>query len=186
MAARAFVILDRDGTLIVDRHYLTDPGQVELLPGAVEGLTRLRALGLGLVVITNQSAVGRGWLSEAMLDEIHRRVQGLLAEQQLSVDGIYCCPHSPDAGCDCRKPRTGLLERAAEELEIDLSSSFVIGDKASDLELGRAVGATTILVQRAGDRRPGPALEEGADWVVEDLRAAAEFITGRLDPRRPV
>lgn len=144
---RRFVALDRDGTLIVERHYLSDPSEVELLPGAARGLCLLRALGLGLVVVTNQSAVGRGLIDLAQLARIHRRMRDLLQDAGADVDAIYYCPHTPDDGCVCRKPRTGMLDQAARELGFAPRESFVIGDKACDIELGRQVGATTFLVR---------------------------------------
>jgi D-glycero-D-manno-heptose 1,7-bisphosphate phosphatase len=176
MARRPFAVLDRDGTLIVDRHYLTDPGQVQLLPGAAAGVAKLRALGLGVVVLTNQSAIGRGLLDEPTLAAIHDRLRSLLAAQDLGLDGIYHCPHVPEAGCGCRKPRTGLLDRAACDLEIDLEASFVIGDKACDVELGQAVGATTILVRTGNGSRLEENARVRADDVVDDLEAAAGLV----------
>ncbi len=119
MSQRRFVVLDRDGTINVDRHYLSDPDQMELLSGATAGLRAMRAMGLGLVVVTNQSAIGRGYFDLARLEEIHNRLRDLLAAERVELDGIYVCPHLPDDGCDCRKPLPGLLRRAAAELAFD-------------------------------------------------------------------
>lgn len=175
-AERRFVVLDRDGTLIVERHYLSDPAGVELIRGAAAALRRLESLGLGLVVVTNQSGIGRGLFSHERLAEIHARLESLLAEEGVRLAGIYFCPHHPDENCACRKPRTALLERAARELGFEPRRSFVVGDLASDVDLGRAVGATTLLVRTGHGARE---LETGAvrpDHVVGDLPEAASLI----------
>ena len=119
MSQRRFVLLDRDGTLIVERNYLSDPDQVELIPGAAAGLRRLAARGLGLVLVTNQSGIGRGFFDAARLAEIHERLTALLRAERVELDGIYVCPHHPDQACDCRKPRPALVLRAAAELGFD-------------------------------------------------------------------
>jgi D-glycero-D-manno-heptose 1,7-bisphosphate phosphatase len=176
MKRRPFVVLDRDGTIIVERHYLSDPRQIEILPGAVRGLRQLLAMGLGLVIVTNQSAVGRGFFDEAHLDLIHRRLCELLKAEGIQIEGFYFCPHLPDDDCSCRKPKPGLVERAAKELDFDLQASFVIGDKPADIELGRRVKATTFLVRTGygaefvGDPTVNP------DYVADDLSAAAQMI----------
>jgi len=181
MKRRQFVILDRDGTIIVERHYLSDPLQIEILPGAVRGLRQLLAMGLGLVVVTNQSAIARGFFDEAHLDLIHRRLCDLLKAEGIQLEGIYFCPHLPDDDCSCRKPKPGLVERAASDLDFDLQSSFVIGDKPADIEMGRQVRATTFLVRTGyggefvGDATVNP------DYVADDLSAAAQTIRRLLD-----
>jgi D-glycero-D-manno-heptose 1,7-bisphosphate phosphatase len=178
--ARRFVALDRDGTIIVERHYLSDPEQVALLPGAATGLRALRALGLGLVVVTNQSAIGRGFFDQARLEAIHQRLGALLQAQGVRLDGLYVCPHRPDEGCACRKPGTGLLERAASELRFDPRSSFVIGDKACDVELGQRVGATTLLVRTGYGAQTLATLSSAPDYVADDLQHAAALIRATL------
>ncbi|HEY7491841.1 MAG TPA: HAD family hydrolase, partial [Candidatus Tectomicrobia bacterium] len=147
MTPRRCAIVDRDGTIIVERHYLSDPRGVALLPGAASGLRQLSRMGLGLVVITNQSAIGRGFFDQRQLDCIHQRLCALLAAEGVFLDGIYFCPHTPAEQCMCRKPRPALLKLAAQELGFDPQASFVIGDKACDIELGQAVHATTLLVR---------------------------------------
>ena len=175
-----FVVLDRDGTIIVERHYLRDPTEVELLPGAAIGLRHLRELGLGLAVITNQSAVGRGLIDRNRLERIHQRMRGLLKDEGVHLEGLYVCPHLAEERCSCRKPATGLLRLAALELGFEPRRTFVIGDKASDIEMGRRVDATTLLV-RTGYGREYPA-DEGAspDYTVDDLQGAATIIEGIL------
>jgi D-glycero-D-manno-heptose 1,7-bisphosphate phosphatase len=173
---RRFAVLDRDGTIIVEREYLSSPDQVELLPGATAGMRKMREMGLGLVIVTNQSAVGRGYFDLARLDEIHDRMKELLAAEGVAVDGIYVCPHTPADGCHCRKPRPGLLLRAAQELGFDIRDCFVIGDKPCDIELGQAVGATTLLVRTGYGAEHEAAGTVAPDFVVDNLEGAAEVI----------
>ena len=116
MSPRRFVLLDRDGTIIVEKHHLTDPRDVELLPGSASGLRALAELGLGLVVVTNQSVIGRGMLSIGGLGAVHDRMIAQLGEHGVSLDGIYFCPHHPDDECSCRKPGTAMVNEAAADL----------------------------------------------------------------------
>jgi histidinol-phosphate phosphatase family protein len=166
--------LDRDGTLIVEKHYLRDPGAVELLPRAADGLRELRGLGFRLVLVTNQSGVGRGYFGVADVEAVHSRLEALLAAAGVRLDGIYWCPHRPEEGCACRKPAPGLVERACADLALDPTRSVMIGDKACDIEMGRRCGMTTILV------RTGHGVREVCcpDTVVDDLSAAAAWLAG--------
>jgi histidinol-phosphate phosphatase family protein len=182
MEPRRAVLLDRDGTIIVDKHYLAAPGGVELIDGAAEGLRRLAALGLGLVVVTNQSGVGRGYLDAADLERIHRELSRLLAEERVRLDGIFWCPHRSEDRCACRKPRSGMVDRAAAELGFDPTKSFVVGDKPADIELGRRLGATTLLVRTGEGSRTEAAGEPRADHVVDDLLEAARVIESLQAP----
>lgn len=184
MRRRKFVVLDRDGTLIVERHYLSDPDQVELITGVGAALREFQGLGLGLVVLTNQSAIGRGLFDETRLSGIHERLRALLKAEGVRLDGMYHCPHIPDDGCACRKPLPGLLEQAARELDFDPRASVVIGDKPCDMELGRRVGATTVLVRTGYGAQMAEACQDSADHVVDDL-AAAVAVVARLG-RRPL
>ena len=174
------MILDRDGTIIEERDHLADPADVELVPGSAAAMRNLRSAGLGLVVVTNQSVVGRGMLDEAGLEAVHARMTELLDREGARVDGIYHCPHVPAAGCACRKPRTELVERAARDLGFDPGRSFLVGDHASDMELGRRVGATTILVLTGHGREEHERAAANADHVVADLAAAAEIVLAEL------
>lgn len=178
---RGFVVLDRDGTVNVERNYLSRVEELELLPGAAAGLARMQAMGLGLVLVTNQSAVGRGLLSPEGLERIHERLRELLAREGVRLDAILSCPHRPEDACSCRKPLPGLLLRAAADLGFAPGESVVIGDKACDLEMGAAVGARTILVRTgygaATEASPGTR----PDHVVDDLPGAA-LLLGELLP----
>ena len=180
MIRQRFAILDRDGTIIEEKNYLSNPDEVELLPGAAEGLRILREMDLGLVVLTNQSGLGRGYFDKEQLDAVHERMTGLVAEEGVRLDGIYYCPHIPGERCDCRKPKDGLLRRAAADLKFNPSKSFVIGDKPCDVELGRRVGATTILVGTGYGSEFIHDPSVAADYVMDDLLAAAQTVRARL------
>ena len=177
---RRFVLLDRDGTIIVDKHYLHDPDGVELLPMAAEGLRRLQGLGLGLAVLTNQSGIGRGYYDEASVHACNARMVELLAAEGVTLDGVYFCPHEPGAGCDCRKPMPGLMRRAAEELGFDPARAFMVGDKDADMGVGKATGATTILVRTGKGAAQEPACTDLTDFVADDLFGAALCIESLL------
>ena len=167
------IILDRDGTIVVDRNYLSDPADLEFEVGAAEGLRSMYERGYRLVVITNQSGVGRGLFSLERLEEIHDRLRQMAESIGVRFERIYYCPHAPDAGCLCRKPQIGLLKQAASELGFDLSSAVVIGDKMSDVESGHRAGATTVFVAANSPRLPaGPS----PDFIMRDLVQAAEVI----------
>lgn len=176
---KKYVLLDRDGTIIVNKHYQKDPAETEILPKAGEGLHLLKAAGFGLVLVTNQSGIGRGILTKTDLAAVNRRMILELEGDDHFFDGIYYCPHVDADACQCRKPRPGMLEVAAFNHEFPLSESYVIGDRDIDIEAGRAVGATTVLV-RTGH---GAATEkEGkvfADYVADNLLDAADWIIAR-------
>jgi D-glycero-D-manno-heptose 1,7-bisphosphate phosphatase len=176
MTQRRFVALDRDGTIIVERHYLSDPQRVELIPRVASGLRQLREMALGLVVVTNQSGVGRRFFNTTRLALIHQRLCELLAVEGIHLDGIYFCPHVPEDDCGCRKPRTGLLERAAQELGFDPGATFVIGDKPCDIELGQRVGATTFLVRTGYGADVSTDAMASPDYIVDGVWEAAQVI----------
>ena len=142
------VFLDRDGTIIEDTGYLSDPRSVRFLPGAPEALARFQKAGYLLVIISNQSGIGRGWITESQYGQVQRRLLEKLAQQEVFLAGSYYCPHSPEANCACRKPRPDLLRQAACELRIDLRRSWMIGDKPSDIDAGAAAGCRTIWLQQ--------------------------------------
>ena len=158
--------------------YLADPAGVTLLPRTAEGLRTLQTAGFGLAVVTNQSGIGRGLFDETTLSAVHAQMRELLAGENVTLDGIYFCPHVDEDGCNCRKPRTGLAEQAGE-LDFDATQTYVVGDKAIDVELAKALGAVSILVrtgygaatEQKGNCRP--------DYVADDLSTAAEWILQR-------
>jgi D-glycero-D-manno-heptose 1,7-bisphosphate phosphatase len=146
LCRRAFALLDRDGTLIVDHGYLSDPERIEFLPGVFDGLRALRDAGFGLVIVTNQSGIARGYFDQLTLDRIHERLTGLLAMQGICLEGIHVCPHGPNDGCHCRKPLPGLIQEAMLAHNIDLSRSVVIGDTAADMGAARAARVRGIQI----------------------------------------
>jgi D-glycero-D-manno-heptose 1,7-bisphosphate phosphatase len=175
MQKRSAIFLDRDGTLIEDVPYLTDPARVRLFPGAAEALRQARAAGWACVVVSNQSAIGRGLLAEEQLQEIHATLVRKLAEEDAALDGIYFCPHAPVSSDKTliehpdRKPGPGMLERAARELGLDLERSWIIGDQLSDMLAGRNAGCRGGILVRTGQDVGG--LE--SEWpVVEDVLVA--------------
>ncbi len=151
---RRAVFLDRDGTLIEEVNYLGRIDQVRLLDGSIEALQLARSAGLATVLITNQSAIGRAFLRESELEEIHAHLSALLESAGTRLDAIYFCPHHPEAVldeyrrvCPCRKPNAGMLLRAAEDLAVELAGSLMVGDRFHDVEAGRRVGCRTVLVE---------------------------------------
>ena len=173
--ARRFALLDRDGTIIVEKHYLASPHEVALLPNAAAGLRALSSLGFGLVIVTNQSGVGRGYFTAADVDRIHLRLKELLIAESVSLDAIYVCPHAPEAACDCRKPEPGLALRAAADLGFHPNEAIVIGDKPCDIELGQRLHAQTVLVKTGyGVHYPADAAQP--DLTADDLLSAADLI----------
>lgn len=171
---RRAVFLDRDGTLISDPGYQRDPAGVELLPGAAEAVARLNAAGLAVLVVTNQSGIARGLISVEAYEAVERKMTALFLKAGARIDRTYVCPHHPSVGgpCDCRKPGTLLYRRAAAELGLDLSSSWGVGDRLSDLEPVRALGGRGLLVRTGTGREHERAAVAAGYAVVEDLRAA--------------
>jgi histidinol-phosphate phosphatase family protein len=174
-ASRAAVFLDRDGTIIADAGYISDPEDVVLLDGVCEGLQELRQAGYALVIVSNQSGVARQLITPRELCAVHERVLAELVSRGVGIDGAYYCPHCPDDSCDCRKPLPGLLLRAAADLEIDLRRSFCVGDSRRDVEAGRSAGCTTILL---GADDAGASEAGVADAVLGDWRSVSKFIIG--------
>lgn len=181
---RRFVVLDRDGTIIDECSYLAQPEQVKLIARAAPALRRLKQMGLGLLVITNQSAIGRGLFDEERLTAIHRRLVEMLRVEGVELDGLYYCPHRPEDQCGCRKPSIGLMQKAAAELSFELPESFVIGDKISDIEMGRHAGAVTFLVRTGYGEQSVAGSRAAPDYIVADLAEAAEQIADLLQGRR--
>ena len=166
------VLLDRDGVIVRDRPgYIRRPDQLELLPGAAEAIQRLRRDGRRVMVLTNQSVVGRGLVSRALLDAIHARLREMVCGPDGGIDEFFVCPHRPDQGCACRKPRPGLLFAARDSAGVDLGSAVMVGDSASDIAAAHSAGCSAIRVDPGG--------EAAADTVVvPDLGAAVDVLLG--------
>ena len=171
---KPLVLVDRDGTLIEEKEYLSDPRQVRLLPGAVQGLRRLKKGGFKVVVVSNQSGVGRGILTLAQARRVNQRFLQLLKQKKATVNGLYWCPHAPAERCPCRKPKLALVKEAAQALGRSWRGSISVGDKASDVWLGQRTGGLGILVRTGYGRRWEKSA--GADHVAKDFKAAVEWI----------
>ena len=177
---RPAVFLDRDGTLIREVGHLHRRNQIEVLPRVAEAIRLLRAGGFCLVVVTNQSAVARGLLTEEELGRIHEEMTARLEKAGAHLDGIYYCPHHPTEGngvyrraCDCRKPNAGMIVKAAADLALDLSRSYVVGDQDIDMELAERVGAKGVRIAEEGTKDDSAVLKHP---VVADLWQAAQWI----------
>jgi tetraacyldisaccharide 4'-kinase len=194
MAKGAVVFVDRDGTLIREVGYLNRVEQIEILPGVPKAIQLLHHYGVKVVMVTNQSAVARGFVTEEGLNQIHREIESRLAVDGAFLDGIYYCPHHPTEGadpyrvlCHCRKPNIGLVERACSDLGVDANGFYVVGDQASDMELAVRISGKGILLKNptldhSGDRLVslwvgGPAIvsverdfEAAAQWIIQDLK----------------
>ena len=176
---KSAVFLDRDDTLIRDTGYLSDPDCVELLPGVREGLRELNRAGIPAIVVTNQSGIARGFFDEKTLHVIHARLLKLLRAEGVRIDALYYCPHHPQGvieqyriTCHCRKPEPGMLCQAARDLGLDLASSYLVGDKAQDIETIHRVKGTGILIRTDKDM----ILEEAPDYIARDLPDAVHWI----------
>ncbi len=178
------IFFDRDGTLIEERNYLSDPSGVALIPGAAEAVRLAREQGWLAVVLTNQSGVGRGYFTLEDVERVHRRMSELLDREGARLDGIFVCPHAPEEECACRKPRPGLVEQAARALAIDLARSWMIGDKPADIELARAAGMRGALVRTGYGAASATELQPPPDLVAFDVLDAVRRITAM--PEAPV
>ena len=173
------VFLDRDGTINEEVQYLSRSEEVRLLPGAAEALRLLKERGFKRIIVSNQSGVARGYFSEKEVAEVHTRLLALLASERSGVEGIYHCSHGPEEGCECRKPKSGLVKKAEKEHHLDLSRSYVVGDKVSDVALARNLGLKAVLVLTGYGKQALQELREGEvvpDHVAEDLCEAAHWI----------
>ncbi|TLY22350.1 MAG: HAD family hydrolase [Nitrospirae bacterium] len=181
------VYLDRDGTLNFDPGYLNQPEQLQLLPGVGQAVARLIRAGFMTVVLSNQSGLARGLITQDQLEAIHQRLRELLAEDGAWLDGIFVCPHHPDDGCTCRKPAPGLVHRAQRKLDVSPDHAIVIGDKATDMELARNVGALAVFVRsgNAYEEEQARMAERGVtpDYVARDLTEAVEWVLEAVKPR---
>ena len=167
------VFLDRDGTVIVDKGYLADPSQVVVPPGVVEALCELRKSGYMLIIISNQSGIGRGIFDENDMQRINERMQEIFHEHGVEFDDIFFCPHAPEDNCECRKPSPELLLDAMKKYDIDPSSSVMIGDKLSDAEAGIAAGCGCNIFLNTG-KQPPPS--DPRIPIADSLLAALDII----------
>ena len=183
-ALRPAVFLDRDGTICEEVGYLNHVSRLQIYPHTAGAIRRLNEAGVPAIVVTNQSGVSRGMFPESLVTEVHRKITEELAASGARLDGFYYCTHSKADECKCRKPLPGLLERAACDHDIDLSRSFVVGDRYGDVELAHAAGGRGVLVLTgygSGDyeyhRQEWP---RQPDWVLPDLAQAVDVILKEL------
>jgi len=182
MAINRAVFLDRDGTINVEREFLHRPEEFQFIPGAAQAIRLLNDAGFRVIVVTNQSGIARGYYDEAAVNRLHRYMDGELIRFGASIDAYYFCPHHPEYGvddnrkaCGCRKPLAGMLLQAAADFSLDISTSFIIGDKLADVQAGLNAGCRSILV------RTGYGAEEAAKLpadiaIYDDLLTAARAI----------
>jgi len=176
------IFLDRDGTINVDKEYIYKVEDFEFEEGAVKGLKILQSLGYQLIIITGQSGIGRGYYSEEDYHKFMDHMHLQLARHNLLIDGEYFCSHHPEKGigkykidCNCRKPKTGMLEQAVKDFDIDLKESWVIGDKTDDIEMGRIASCKTILVKTGKAGKDGN-YKVSPDYIVNNLEESAKII----------
>lgn len=176
---RPAIFIDRDGTVSEEVGYMFEPSRFQPFPWTGPSIRRINDSGIKVFLATNQSGVGRGYFDVAMVDRVHALLAEELGRHGAALDAVYYCPHAPEADCECRKPRPGMLLRAAREFDIDLKSSFMIGDRYVDVRTARAVGARSILVRSGDGRRQ---LEkylrdpEQPDFIADDLSDAVNAI----------
>ena len=177
---RPAVFLDRDGTIAEEVGYLNHASRFRMFPSVAGAVQRLNEAGYPVVVVTNQSGIGRGYFPESLVHEVNQLMTQQLSKSGAKIDAIYYCPHTSADNCNCRKPRTGMLERAAREHGLDLQRSFVVGDRYGDIELARNVRARGILVRTGYGE--GELAWHAAKWptpldfVAQDLAEATDWI----------
>lgn len=171
------VFLDRDGVINKDRvNYVLNWDEWVWLPGVKSALARLKRAGWTMVVVSNQSCIGKGIIEPEKIEAINDRMLRELAQAGAGPDGVYICPHAPDAGCDCRKPLPGLIHRAAQEMDLDLTGAWLVGDAERDIIAAQAAGLKTILVRTGKGREVEAAGKVAPDLIADDLGAAVEHL----------
>ena len=167
---KRYLLLDRDGTLIVEQDNLHDPDGVVIIPGAVEALRRYVDAGWGLAVVTNQSGVARKIFTLEQMHSVNERVQTLLEEQGIKIEKFYACVHAPEISeCTCRKPKPGLVQQAVSDLGLEPNASMMVGDKGSDIGLGKNVGAVTVLVRTGYGQKEQHRSDLDPDYIVDSV-----------------
>ncbi|MEE9552882.1 MAG: HAD family hydrolase [candidate division Zixibacteria bacterium] len=172
---RPVVFFDRDGVLIRDKNYQINVDEIELFADTAEALKTLD-LKFRKIIVSNQSGVGRGYFSAEDVGEFNKYLAGILAGHDIEIDGWYFCPHLPDDNCECRKPGIGMITQAAEEFEIDIKNSWLIGDKSTDIMAGRTAGAKTILLNTGYAGEDGGPSDVSPDYRADNLLMAVKLI----------
>ena len=178
---RIAAFMDRDGTITEEMGYLKEPEKLKLIPRSDEAIRLLNEKRILAIVVSNQSGVARGYFTEKTVKETHKRLKELLTEKEAHLDGIYYCPHPPEFGsskyrknCSCRKPKPGMLLKAAKKFNLDLKKCYVIGDKVDDIKLARNVGAKGILVLTGYGQKSREKIRP--DYIARDLYQAVKWI----------
>jgi D-glycero-D-manno-heptose 1,7-bisphosphate phosphatase len=180
----SWLVLDRDGTLIRDEHYLAQVAQVQLLPQTLKGLRCFQEKGCRFVVVTNQSGVGRGYFDVQQVDAVHAHLHCVFQSEGIDVCDYFYCPHKPSDRCSCRKPEVALYEEAAARHQIVAGDCLVVGDKASDIEMGQRVSAKTALVMTGHGRQTLSGMNCIPDYVANDLYDLYILLAGGQDRRK--
>lgn len=165
------IFLDRDGTIIKNVPYLNDPEKIEFLPYVIEGLKILISNGFNLFIVTNQSGVSRGLIKLKELKEIHKRIKNILKKEGIKIKDIVYCPHLPEDNCNCRKPKTGLIEILLKKYKIDLKKSYLIGDKEEDILLAKNIRVKSVSVSDKVNVKPdfiAKNFKEAVLWIIKD------------------
>ena len=170
------IFLDRDGTVIKEVNFLSTVEETELYPHTIKALQILRDAGFIFFVTTNQSGIARGYFGASEVDAIHDKIQTELNTNGLQIESFHFCPHMPDGGCKCRKPNTGMIEQACENFDIDLSESWMVGDKKLDIGMGFNAGTKTALVRTDYGEKHQNELDRQPDMIADNLLDMAENI----------
>lgn len=189
--SRPAVFLDRDGTITHEVGYVNHVSRIRVMPGVAAALRRLNSAGVPVVIVTNQAGAARGYFPVSLIDDVHREMLRQLAVEGARVDALYYCPHHPSSKdpalaveCNCRKPKTGMIDDACREHDLDPKSSFVVGDKYTDVELAHRVGAKGILVLTGYGRGEmewfSPGWPARPEHVAEDMSAVVDYVLGEL------
>lgn len=189
------LFLDRDGTINEEVDFLTNPDHLHLLPGVTDALRDAIKAGFKIFIITNQSGIARGLLSEERLKQIHASLLHQLESEHVTIDGIYYCPHHPDFGeppyrkeCNCRKPKPGMIEDAARAFDLDLSRSYVIGDRMIDIQTGNNIGIPSLLVLTGYGKEEWDLCKKNhatISYVAKDLPDAIRYIRSSVHQPQP-
>jgi D-glycero-D-manno-heptose 1,7-bisphosphate phosphatase len=170
------IFIDKDGTLVTDVPYNINPELIRFEAYALEALLSLQQQGFHLVIISNQPGIGLGYFGKYELENVGQHIKELLLNNNIVLHGFYYCPHSPEAGCDCRKPAPGLIRQAAQDMEIDLSKSWMVGDILNDVEAGKRCGCKTILIDNGNETEWLYNTERTPHFMANDLKEAADII----------
>ena len=177
MMNKAGVFLDRDGTINIEKEYLSDPKQLELYSKSAKAIKELNDAGIPVVVVTNQSGIGRGMFTIETLNNIHLKLAKMLKKEAGAViDCVYFCPNTPKDKCACRKPQLGMIEKAGKELNIDTEHSYFVGDKVCDIKMGRKAGGKSVLVLTGYGKVEKKDISCQPDYIAQDLMEAVKWI----------